>query len=124
MGMLTGSLRGLMVDSIPYDVVSESEAKITSPAETTSARTTGGALISVELKNSDVEGIEVDCSDPAVYSALLAVQISGKLVPLSFEWAGGQVFSAPSGTISVGELSTKTGRAEIKLIPNGDWLKA
>ena len=123
MGMLTGSIRGLMVNSIPFDVVTESEAKITSPAETTSARTTGGALISVELKNSDVEGIEVDCSDPAVYDSLLAVQIAGALVPISFEWAGGQVYSTPAGAISVGELSTKTGRAEVKLIPSGDWIK-
>ena len=122
MGRPVGSLRGLMVDSIPYDVVAESDAKIAPDSETTGVKTTGGTLFAVERKCEEVTGVEIDVSDPAVKTALK--ELVGKKVPISFEWAGGQVYSAPSGMVSLKESSSKTGRAELTLIPDGDWLMA
>lgn len=113
-----------MINSIPYNVCTDAEAKIAAPGEITGTKTTGGSIGSIELKNQEVSGIEIDCSDPETYNALRTLMLSMAQVPISFEWAGGQTWSIPSGYISVGELSAKTGKCEIKLIPIGDWLAA
>lgn len=119
-----GSLRGLMINSVAYDVVSDADAKIAAPGEVTGVKTTGGSLNSIELKCQEVSGVEVDCSDPATYDSLRQIMLSMTQVPISFEWAGGQTYSTPAGNISVGELSAKTGKCEIKLIPVSDWIVA
>lgn len=120
----TGSIRDLKINEVTYNVGSEAEATVQAEAEVSRTRTSGGAITNVEFQNPNVEGIEVDCSDPVVYDRLQALANSGAEVSTSFTWAGAQVWSSDACSINVGELSTKTGLCEVQLLPRGQWLKS
>ena len=121
---ITGSIRDLKIDSVPYDVVSEADLTIKPTTELTSTPTSGASIISTEKKNADVEGVQVNASDVTILNALELIGNAGRIVPVSFTMAGGQVFSSPSCSIGVGDFSTKTGIVELTLMPTAGWSKS
>lgn len=121
---LVGSIRSLKINSEDIPVTSESDLKIKPGFETEAKATTGGALLSVEKKIEEIEGVMVDASDVTIIDTLKGIVSSGALVPISFEMQGGQIFSVSAGTISMGDYSTKDGTQEITLIPAADWIRS
>lgn len=121
---LVGSIRSLKINSEDIPVTSESDFKAKPGFETEAKATTGGAIISVEKMIEEIEGVMVDASDVTVIDTLKSIVSTGVLVPISFEMQGGQIWSVASGTISMGDYSTKDGTQEITLIPTADWIRS
>lgn len=119
-----GSIRSLKINEVEQAVVSEADLTVKPAFETSSTPTSGASIISIEKKNADVEGVQINASDPATYNELEALAQEGTLVSVSFTLAGGQVWQSAACQIGFGDFSTKTGILELMLIPTNGWLKS
>ena len=117
---IVGSIRSMKLASADIPVMSEAEFKVKPKYETEAKATTGAPVISQEKMVEIVEGVQIDASDKSTYATLKGYASSGEILSMSFSTASGDVWSS-DGTISLGEFSTKTGVAEISLIPAADW---
>jgi hypothetical protein len=119
-----GSILELKINQRSYNVVGEAELTVKSPTDLTSTPTTGASIVSVKKQNPDVEGVQIDGTDPEDRETLEELSRTATAVSVSFTEASGVVNRSTSCIIGVMDYNTQSGILELVLMPNGKWLRS
>lgn len=119
MGDTAGSLRGVKLNGIPFDVMADANAKQNPKKEKEGIATSGRTLIKVTKKVPTKEAIDLACN-PSEFEVLEDLNESNRF-SMSAIYADGSVYRA-TGTINLeGGHESETNKATIVMIPVGKW---
>lgn len=118
----SGSIRELNIQSRPFSITADSGGNIAASSETTSTKTSGGSINSIELQVPRADDIKVDVTNAEDYTFLAALSESGEAVPVSMRTVAGDVYSSEAAVISVGQNSLKDGMCEVMIDPSDNWI--
>jgi hypothetical protein len=116
----TGTLRGIMIDGVSYDVMSDCNISF-SPTnyEVSGIATTGKTLFQMKKRIQEVESVDLGV-DPEEIGSLKSKAESLADLTMAFTLADGSVFRG-TGRIHFDKYESETGKATLKLIPNGEF---
>ena len=118
--MITGSLRKVLVDGIPFNVAADANASKTPIVSKEGIPHSGGNAIKIMKMVGNVEGLTL-IIDPDEYETLQDKAGLLSSIPLSYEQADGKSWTSP-GHINLDNYESEEGRIDITMIPeSGTW---
>lgn len=106
-----GSLRGVKVDGIPFNVAGDANVALNPRVEKTSLPHSGGNMIQRTLMPADVEAVKLTVT-PSQYSILEGLSEQQGSIPLSYEMGDGSTFRS-TGEVMLGPYQTEESACEV-----------
>lgn len=120
MGGKAGTLRGISIAGVSYDVIADTNAtRIGSVYENTTVSTTGKPILQQTKRNEDMEGIKLGC-DPQEHAELKKIADDGSEVEINLTYADGKTYGS-TGWINIDNHESETNTTNIKLMPTESW---
>jgi len=120
MGAATGTLQSVVIDGVPYDVMSDTNISfLRSKFEKEATPTSGKPLIKMTKRNQNVESVDLAC-EPSELETLATKADGLAEVTLSFTLADGSVYRG-TGHINFEGYESETGKVTLTLLPTSDW---
>jgi hypothetical protein len=117
MGRTSGTLRGLTLDGLTFDVKADADITINlSPFETEGIPSSGRSMMKMTVRNPSIEGIPLE-ADPVEADTLRELAERLDDFPMSIELADGSILRG-TGRINFENYTTAEAIATIQLHPD------
>lgn len=117
MGDVSGSVRGLALDGLPFRTAFDANINFQiSPYENEAIPSSGKSMLKKTLRSPNAEGVTV-LANPLEQEQLLTLSERLEPFPISAELADGSVYRT-TGWIDFPGVETEENRAEIMIIPD------
>lgn len=120
MSDIAGSIRKLTLDGVSYDVFSDADVSEVGSRFENTALTTSGRTILKQSKRVETRDSVVVACNAAEREQLRSLADRGTEFSMSYETADKAVYRAV-GFINFNNRTTQEMRAELQLIPVGEW---